>query len=150
MRFQLKFILTILLTSLLFTTLTKNRPLLITNLFGIVLPILSPFLHLKNLFSFPQFEVDLIPTLATILTPNEPFDLNNIPPAPDYTNDSSWGALWPRIDTADLISKNWYTANSDTTHNIIDDPIQQQTNSRCDVFYLHPTTYFNANGWNGK
>ena len=56
---------------------------------------------------------------------------SNIPPAPDYTNDSSWGALWPRIDTADLISKNWYTANSDTTHNIIDDPIQQQTNSRC-------------------
>jgi hypothetical protein len=130
----------------LYHLLKINRPLLITNLVGIILPLCSPIIHLKNILSIPSIEVDyILPLFAPSFSPALPFHEDRVPPPPDYTKDDSWSALWPRKDTADLISFGWYQENE---KNPIDDPIATQDKARCDVFYLHPTTYFSRDGWN--
>ena len=141
-----------LLLALLFRTFQQRRPQLLTNLVGILLPILSPILHLKTFCSSPSLEINFfLPKLAPLLTPATPFTFANLPPTPDYSDDLAWYALWPRVDTSDLISAGWYqekTTTTTTTTSSSDDPIQTQDQARCDVFYLHPTTYFSSTGWN--
>ena len=150
---------TIAILSILFALLKQRRPLLITNLIGIILPISSPLLHLKNLFSFPSVEVSFVlPFAAPYLSPSKSFSTETLPPPPDYDDDSSWAALWPRVDTADLSSKGWYRHfktdldqglnQPDQQQQPPEDSIASQDTARCDVFYLHPTTYFSGKGWN--
>jgi hypothetical protein len=134
------------------TQYLHHRPLFATNLIGILLPLLSPLLHLKHVLSVPAFEVETaLPFVAKYVTPNQPFDRSTVPPAPNYDNDDAWAALWPRIDTADLISQGWYQEHDDDQddQDDQDDPVQTQDHARCDLFYLHPTTYLNGQGWNG-
>mgnify|MGYP006095241259 CR=1 FL=1 len=128
-----------------FAIYRQNRPLLATNLFGIILPISSIVVHLKQFLIPSSLEIQSVPYLSQSLTPSLPFDVSNLPPAPDYSDDDTWAALWPRIDTADLISDGWYSEDKNSSN---DDPISSQDQARCDMFYLHPTTYFSGEGWN--
>ena len=116
-----------------------SRPNLLANSVGIVLPALSPFLHLKAFMTPSWLEVKLTEwAVARFLTPTHAFGApGTIPPAPDYTHDDTWVALWPRRDTADLQSDGYYA--DEATANFQD---------RCDLFYLHPTTFYSASSWN--
>jgi len=68
-----------------------------------------------------------------ILLPEKPFKPLDSATAPDYALDSSWLALPTKKDNADIVG--------------IDD-IDRQLNSKADVFFIHPTTYFGNSSWN--
>jgi hypothetical protein len=65
--------------------------------------------------------------------PPDPFEQTPIPPAPDYANPISWGALPWRIDFADFAPE----GSSD-----------RQVEAEVDVLFFHPTTFLFDEGWN--
>lgn len=65
--------------------------------------------------------------------PSEEFDPANVPPAPDYTQDTAWAAL-PTTDNGAKMQP----AGVDGAP-----PLD------VDVFFLHPTTYLSKANWNG-
>ncbi|MBV1907595.1 MAG: DUF3089 domain-containing protein [Pseudomonadales bacterium] len=68
------------------------------------------------------------------LKPEKSFDESLVPPAPDYADNSWWAALPGQIDDADV-----------TPEGVVDG----QSGAEVDVFYIHPTTYWEVgNGWN--
>lgn len=68
----------------------------------------------------------------TVLTPDHPY--SGAPPPPDYTQDRYWAALPNREDYADVVpDAAMKVAGADA-------PV--------DVFFLHPTTYYNSEHWN--
>jgi hypothetical protein len=58
------------------------------------------------------------------------------PPAPDYSDTQNWTALPDRKDSADAIPQ----------HSNLKDG---QAEARADVFFIHPTTFWDARNWNG-
>ncbi len=63
-----------------------------------------------------------------------PFAESPVPAKPDYSNLSNWAALPTTADQADV------TPNKKIKEN--------QANATVDVFYIHPTTYYNGDPWN--
>ena len=124
---------------LLFRAYLQQRPLFATNMVGIALPVLWPFLHAKHFLISPALEMYATKWGANLLvTPSRDFGDLPIPPPPDYRDDDAWAALYPRIDTADLKSKGWYGDQDTDKHSTID----SQESAPCDLFYLPPTTFF--------
>ena len=128
-----------------------RRPLLLTNLFGIVLPALWPLLHLKNIIVPPYLEMRVAHWGAALLvTPRHVFGSDPssgvppVPPEPDYRDDRAWAALHPRIDTSNLKSRGWYGDDPRTST----ETIASQEDAPCDLFYLPPTTFFSDANWN--
>jgi len=72
--------------------------------------------------------------MAWRLAPDVPFDAAHVPPPPDYQRDDVWAALPDRRDLAD-------TLPATTVRD-------RQEVSAVDVFFVHPTTYYRADGWN--
>lgn len=68
--------------------------------------------------------------------PAFPFDKLPPPPAPDYAMESSWAALFPRADEADVAPPNTLYPEA-------------QARAGIDVFFIHPTCYAKRNFWNG-
>ncbi len=56
------------------------------------------------------------------------------PPAPDYANRASWGALPDMQDATDVSPPGVPLADAETA------PV--------DVFFVHPTTFFSNSAWN--
>lgn len=63
-----------------------------------------------------------------------PFDSQNQPPVPDYSDEKNWSALPFRKDAADVIPK---------SESWINDSLKE-----VDVFYVHPTIYKKGKTWN--
>lgn len=122
----------------------SRRPLFATNAIGIILPILSPFIHLRK-FVPHDFEMRIAEWGAkSFLTPDKDFGGGGkTPPAPEYSDDNAWSALYPRADTADLKSRGWYGDDPSS-----EETISSQEDALCDLFYLPPTTFFSSSGWN--
>jgi hypothetical protein len=68
------------------------------------------------------------------LKPERAFDAALAPAAPDYSDAMAWAALPDREDPADVVP--------DAS---VED---QQATAEVDVFFVHPTTYYKAAGWN--
>ena len=68
-----------------------------------------------------------------------PFDEVSPPSPPDYSQSNAWAALPDKKDNADLVPKGF--------------GVDQQADSKIDVFFLHPTTYTGKfkgeQPWNG-
>ncbi|MCF4167231.1 DUF3089 domain-containing protein [Zavarzinia compransoris] len=73
--------------------------------------------------------------LSFMVTPSGRFDAAHVPPAPDYDDPDAWLALPDRADSADLVPKGAV-------------PGDNQDHAPVDAFYVHPTTYVDAAGWN--
>ena len=71
------------------------------------------------------------------LKPSDGFDLAMVPPAPDYASPDAWAALPDRADNADVVP-----SDSSITDN--------QADSQVDVFFVHPTTYYQNEMWNAR
>lgn len=71
------------------------------------------------------------------LKPSQAFDLNNVPPAPDYAQRDTWAALPTSLDNADVVPPNSGVADN-------------QSEATVDVFFIHPTTYFQDDMWNAR
>jgi hypothetical protein len=71
--------------------------------------------------------------LASRLEPDAPFASERVPPPPDYFVDAGWAALPWREDPADLTAGPYE---------------DRQETAPVDVFFVHPTTYYSADGWN--
>lgn len=84
-------------------------------------------------FAVYHFRFDL---LAFMITPAGPFDSARVPPAPNYADSRTWLALPDRQDSADVVPRGAV-------------PGDNQGRAPADVFYIHPTTYVDAAGWNG-
>lgn len=67
------------------------------------------------------------------LVPNDSFAETETPPAPDYASESAWAALPDRVDEADRTP----AGESDA-----------QSTAEVDVFFVHPTTYYDDAFWN--
>lgn len=70
--------------------------------------------------------------------PRQPFSSEQVPVAPNYSQDRYWAALPWQTDAAD-----------ETPEGLVD----QQAEAKVDVFFLHPTTYTGKSGekyWNGS
>lgn len=65
--------------------------------------------------------------------PSTDFDKAPKPAAPDYAEPSSWAALPDRDDNADLAPPGY---------------ADNQEEARADVFFIHPTTFFERDRWN--
>lgn len=76
----------------------------------------------------PNFPISLI-------EPSGDFSDYELPPAPDYAQPGSWGALPQRDDAADVIPKGA-------------DARDRQADAAADLFYVHPTAYFSPAAWN--
>ncbi len=83
-------------------------------------------------FAAYRYRFDL---LAFMITPSAAFDSAKVPPAPDYADGATWLALPARTDAADEVP----------AHAV---PGDNQGRAPADVFYIHPTTYVDAAGWN--
>ena len=70
-----------------------------------------------------------------LLTPSADFAEMERPPAPDYAEPSSWAALPDREDNADLTPP----GSKD-----------RQDEAKADVFFVHPTTFFERDRWNAS
>jgi len=68
------------------------------------------------------------------INPKAPFETFTPPPEPDYAKSDSWAALPFTDDFADL--------RPEGTPKVLGAP-------PADVFFIHPTTYYSAAGWNG-
>lgn len=79
----------------------------------------------------------LNPELAQhiFLKPSGPFDVATAPPAPDYADEAAWAALPNRGDMADVVPAGGTAKDAQATADV-------------DVFYVHPTTYYENDGWN--
>jgi len=93
-------------------------------LYIIILNILVLILSDSNKIRAQTFEV-----------PSKPFGSYQHPPEPDYSKPYAWAAMPDTIDSADI-----YPINSAYKN--------MQDSAQADVFYIHPTTYRNANNWN--
>lgn len=71
--------------------------------------------------------------LLALTIPRKSFEALGVPPAPDYDNESAWAALPGRSDGADCVP---------------DGEVNNQDTAQADVFFIHPTTYFNTKHWN--
>jgi DUF3089 family protein len=71
------------------------------------------------------------------LKPSAAFDLASVPPAPDYAQPDAWAALPSRTDGADVVP-----AQASFTDN--------QSEALVDVFFVHPTTYYQSDMWNAR
>ena len=89
----------------------------------VVLPVLG-FIF-RDLIGFLVFRASVKPPAA--------FAEMQPPAAPDYANEKHWAALPDRQDGAD------YTPSGVT---------DEQSGASVDVFFVHPTTYFDRRGWN--
>ncbi len=69
-----------------------------------------------------------------MIQPAESFADTEPPPAPDYANADHWAALPEREDLADV------TPNEAVQDN--------QAEAEVDVFFIHPTTFYEGSGWN--
>ena len=67
--------------------------------------------------------------------PSGPFDANDTPAPPDYSQDGSWAALPARQDGSDVTPSN-------------EDYQDHQATALVDVFFMHPTTHLRPYGWN--
>jgi len=71
----------------------------------------------------------------TAKIPQVAFERSLVPAAPDYSDPNHWAALPTMKDHADLVPSRSSFSNN-----------QQQ--AQADVFYIHPTTYFDGEAWN--
>ena len=71
--------------------------------------------------------------LLELIKPEVDFDISKAPPEPDYSNVDSWAAL-PEID-----GQQFYVPDTSFVVN--------KNNNDVDVFYIHPTGFFEKN-WN--
>ncbi len=70
------------------------------------------------------------------MMPSHNFEAMPPPPAPDYATDAAWAAMPTRADDADVEPEG--TALPEA-----------QADAPVDVFFLHPTTYYSGDQWNG-
>ena len=68
-----------------------------------------------------------------MLAPGESFAATIPPPAPDYADLEAWASLPDRADAVDVAPPGYEDA---------------QARALVDVFFVHPTTYITADGWN--
>ncbi|MDY0067425.1 MAG: DUF3089 domain-containing protein [Steroidobacteraceae bacterium] len=68
------------------------------------------------------------------LAPDRSFGESAPPPAPDYSDPTSWAALPERADLADSLPGGG-----------VED---RQASAEVDVFFVHPTTFYKASHWN--
>ena len=71
-----------------------------------------------------------------LIKPSDDFEYYIPPQKPDYSNENNWASLPSKKDKADLVP-----TNSGLKEN--------QDNALVDVFFVHPTTYYGAQSWNG-
>ncbi len=71
------------------------------------------------------------------LKPSADFDLASVPPAPDYSNPDTWAALPTRDDNADVVPPE-------------SGAVDGQESAVVDVFFVHPTTYYQDDMWNAR
>tara|TARA_B100000029_G_scaffold471309_1_gene510854 strand:- start:36 stop:1094 length:1059 start_codon:yes stop_codon:yes gene_type:complete len=71
--------------------------------------------------------------MTILIVPGHGFDDVAPPSPPDYDNPDHWAALPDREDLADAVPPGG---------------TDQQADARVDVFFVHPTTYVTADGWN--
>ena len=69
-----------------------------------------------------------------MVTPSGDFAEHEAPAAPDYRQDEWWAALPSRNDPADVSPRGM--------------DLDRQSEAKADVFYVHPTTFISADGWN--
>jgi hypothetical protein len=79
------------------------------------------------------FAVGCRSAVRALLVPDEPFDPATVPAAPDYAKSSSWAALPTRADNADVVPEG---------------ETDGQASAVVDVFFIHPTTYYEDEHWN--
>ncbi|PCJ71328.1 MAG: hypothetical protein COA62_01590 [Rhodobiaceae bacterium] len=72
-----------------------------------------------------------------ILKPSDGFDLASVPPAPDYASPDAWAALPDRQDNADVVPPESGAKDNQAT-------------ALVDVFFVHPTTYYQSDMWNAR
>ena len=72
--------------------------------------------------------------MSFMMQPAESFAGTEPPPAPDYTNPNHWAALPQRDDLADITPTDAVRDN--------------QAEAEVDVFFIHPTTFYENSGWN--
>ncbi len=77
-------------------------------------------------------QIGMFASLMLAHAPHDPFDAAKAPPAPDYAQASSWGALPDVKDASDVAPPGEQIA----------DP------APADVFFIHPTTFFSNDLWN--
>jgi hypothetical protein len=68
------------------------------------------------------------------MKPSQPYAEATLPAAPDYAHPGSWAALPDRQDAADVLPSS--------------DVHDAQANAPVDVFFVHPTTYYQPDHWN--
>lgn len=73
---------------------------------------------------------------AYYLNPDMPFEESAVPPAPDYETPAAWAAKPGRADEADLAPPGMAPPVSDAE-------------AQADIFFVHPTTYYSPDRWNG-
>ena len=71
------------------------------------------------------------------LKPSAAFDVANVPPAPDYSQADTWAALPTTADKADVVPPD---------SGVLDG----QDTAMVDVFFIHPTTYYQDDMWNAR
>ncbi len=91
------------------------------------------FLILWALVGLAALVASCRPMVRAALIPDEPFDEMAAPAAPDYDEPGSWAALPGRRDEADVTPE----GESDG-----------QQKAAVDVFFIHPTTYYDDEHWN--
>lgn len=79
-------------------------------------------------------QLRMIAALIFAHHPSDPFDPAKAPPAPDYADRASWGALPDMQDATDIAPPGVPMADPKTA------PV--------DVFFIHPTTFFSNSVWN--
>jgi hypothetical protein len=84
-------------------------------------------------FAYGQ-RLGLLAQLLFAHHPSAPFDIKNAPPAPDYADRASWGALPDKDDASDIAPPGV--------------PIADPKTAPVDVFFIHPTTFFSNSQWN--
>lgn len=106
-----------------------------------VLPLLSPFIVLKELLVSHELEAFLALPLVQLLVPQGRFAKNDTQ-RPDYSDEeSSWAALPWRLDTADHMPPGCGRA-------ACENGAQAADAGSADVFFVSPTTFYNSCCWN--
>lgn len=109
----------------------------------IFLPLLSPFLHMKDFLFSDTFESSVsIPVISNLLVPS--VDQHMDLPSPDYSIPEAWAAAYNAKDPADIHVKNPIHPRA----NEKEEPFQNQDNNKADCFFLPPTTFYNSKYWN--
>ena len=70
---------------------------------------------------------------AMFLRPKEDYDAERLAPEPDYAKAESWAALPTKKDAADMVPPGSEDA---------------QASAPADVFFVHPTVWFDRRTWN--